>query len=297
MSSSRVLLAGASGAVGLEVLRLLRGRGHFVRTLSRCPHNAEKLRGLASEVVLCDATQPDGLAAAMAGIEVVVSCLGANVSLSLRERRGFRAVDLVANTNLLEAAKAAGVRRFVYLSVHPGPGYEHTRYLRAHREMEERIRASGLDASFVRPTGVFTALSDLLGMARAGVGSVVGDGRARSNPVHPLDVAEAVADVLLAGPLEVSVGGPQVLSREEVMLLAFQAVGKKPRIVHVPASLFRMLGVLLALVHPRLGDMLQFVAAVTTTDSVAPARGTRELLPWFQAQAQSPLKKRTGGAA
>jgi uncharacterized protein YbjT (DUF2867 family) len=282
MTPQRILLAGATGAVGSELLRWLRARGFFVRALSRSPENAARIREIASEVVLADVTRPEELAGACEGIEVVVSCLGANVSLSLRERRGFRAIDLAGNTNLLEAARRAGVQRFVYLSAHPAPGYDHTRYMQAHLEMEERIRASGLSFSFVRPTGIFTALGDMIPMARSGVGSVPGDGRAKANPVHPVDVAEALADVLFEGPLEVAVGGPDVLTREDIMRLAFEALGKKPRIVHVPAAVFRSMSVLLAPVHPRLSEMLEFVAAVTTSDSVAPVRGTRRLRAWFE---------------
>ncbi|AGP34700.1 hypothetical protein BE04_14355 [Sorangium cellulosum] len=285
MTVQRILLAGATGAVGSELLRLLRGRGHFVRTLSRTEGNAAGIRGLASEVVVADAAEPGAVTGALDGVDTVVSCLGANVSMTLRERRSYYDVDVVANTHLLEAAKRAGVKRFVYLSAHPGPGYAHTRYLAAHLQMEERIRASGLSFSFVRPTGIYSALNDVMAMARAGVGTVPGDGRARTNPVHPADVAEALAEVLAGGPDVVPVGGPDVMTRDEVMRLAFDAAGKEGLIVHVPAGVLRSTSVLLEGIHPRLSDLLEFAAAVMTSDSVAPARGTRPLRAWFEALA------------
>jgi uncharacterized protein YbjT (DUF2867 family) len=287
MTNSKVLLAGATGAVGRELLQLLRTRGHFVRTLSRTQANAVAIRGLADEVVLADATRAESLAGIAKGIDVVVSCLGANVSLSMRERRSFRAVDLVANTNLLDAAKQASVPRFVYLSAHPAPGYAHTRYMQAHLEMEERIRASGLSYTFVRPTGVFTALGDLLTMARLGVGSITGDGKAKTNPIHSADVAEALYEVLAAGPPELDIGGPEVLTREGIMRVAFEAIGKTPRILRVPGGLFKIYSAMLGFIHPRLSDMLEFLTAVTTTDAIAPPRGTRQLRGWFEEQARS----------
>lgn len=290
MNTSRVLLAGATGAIGHEVLKLLHAKKHFIRTLSRSQRNAEKIRSLASDVVLADATDARTLGDALTNIDVVISCLGANVSLSLSERRSFRSVDLVANTNLLEAAKRLGVKRFVYLSAHSGPGYDHTRYMRAHVEMEERIRSSGLSFSFVRPTGVFTALGDLVTMAQMGMGSVAGDGQAKANPIHPVDVAELLADVVTEGAEEIDAGGPEVLTREDVMRVAFEVVGKKPRIMHVPAGVFRMASGMMRFIHPRLSDMLEFVAFVTTTDSVAPVRGKRTLRPWFEELVQ----KRSG---
>ncbi|XXX79425.1 NAD(P)H-binding protein [Sorangium sp. So ce134] len=286
MTVQRILLAGATGAVGSELLRLLGGRGRFVRTLSRDPGNAARVRDLASEVVVADAAEPGAVTGALDGIDTIVSCLGASVSMTLRERRSYYEVDVVANTHLLEAAKRAGVKRFVYLSAHPGPGYAHTRYLSAHLQVEERIRASGISFSFVRPTGIYSALSDMIAMARAGVGAVPGDGLARTNPVHPLDVAEALAEVLAGGPDVVPVGGPDVMTRDEVMRLAFDAVGKEGHIVHIPAGVFRSTSVLLEGVHPRISDLLEFVAAVMTSDSVAPARGTRPLRAWFEALAR-----------
>ncbi|MDI1428901.1 SDR family oxidoreductase [Polyangium sorediatum] len=286
MSPPRVLLAGATGAVGSEVLRLLRERGHFVRTFSRSAKNAETIRPLASEVVLGDATRADSLGEALAGIDVVVSCLGANVALGTAERRSFRDVDLVAHENLLAAARRASATRFVYLSAHPGPGYDHTRYIRAHLDTEDMLRASGLSCTFVRPTGIYSALGDLIDMARWGVGSVAGDGTAKANPVHPVCVAEAMASVTEDGPEIVTVGGPEILTREEIMRLAFEVVGKRPRILHVPPGVFRFWSTMLRLPHPRLSDMLEFVAAVTTSDSVAEARGTRALRPWFEARAR-----------
>lgn len=290
MNTSRVLLAGATGAIGHEVLKLLHAKKHFIRTLSRSQRNAAKIRSLASDVVLADATDARTLGDALTNIDVVISCLGANVSLSLNERRSFRSVDLVANTNLLEAAKRLGVKRFVYLSAHSGPGYDHTRYMRAHVEMEERIRSSGLSFSFVRPTGVFSALGDLVTMAQMGMGSVAGDGQAKANPIHPVDVAELLADVVTEGAEEIDAGGPEVLTREDVMRVAFEVVGKKPRIMHVPAGVFRMASGMMRFIHPRLSDMLEFVAFVTTTDSVAPVRGKRTLRPWFEELVQ----KRSG---
>jgi hypothetical protein len=75
------------------------------------------------------------------------------------------------------------------------------------------------------------------------------------------------------------------MTRDEVMRLAFDAVGKKGLIVHVPAGVLRSTSVLLEGLHPRLSDLLEFVAAVMTSDSVAPARGTRPLRAWFEALA------------
>jgi hypothetical protein len=123
-----------------------------------------------------------------------------------------------------------------------------------------------------------------------GMGSVAGDGQAKANPIHPVDVAELLAGLVDEGPEAIDAGGPEVMTREEVMRVAFDVVGKKPRIMHVPSGVFRMASVMMRLVHPRIADMLEFVAFVTTNDSVAPVCGKRTLRPWFEALAQ----KRSG---
>ncbi len=278
----RVLLAGATGAIGSEILALLEAAGHAVRTLSRDPARAERLRARGHEVVVADATREDQVLTAAHGVDVVISALGANVGLGLRERRSFRAVDLVANANLLASAESGGVPRFVYVGVHVGPGYAETRYVKAHESFVGRLSAARITSTVVRPTGVFSALAPLVEMARKGRMPLIGDGAARTNPIHPADVAEACLRHLAEGPGDVSVGGPEVLTRRAIAERAFEAVGKPPRFVPVPAWYLRFMGGTVGLVHPRLGEMMQFAAAVGTSEGVAPPVGSRTIGAYFQ---------------
>ncbi len=280
----RVLLAGASGAIGSRVLRLLKARGVRVRALSRDPRRAIGLD--ADEHVLVDAASAGGLDAATRGVEIVISCLGANVSLRLRERRSYTQLDPLANANLLDAALATGVRRFVYIGVHTAPGYDQTRYCVAHEGFVERLRAAKISSTVLRPTGVMSALDDLLVMARMGLGTVVGDGEALTNPIHPDDVALAVVDALEEGPQDRTLGGPEVLSRRALVGCAFSALGKPLRAIHVPAALFRLNSLLLRPLHPRLSELLEFVAEVSTHDAVAEVAGERTLSEWYQGRLQ-----------
>ena len=123
-----VLIAGATGSVGSQALRLALDRGYRVTALAR---NAERLRETAHRVIPFDATQgiPE-----LAGQDVVISALGAPIAFAHKDRRAFRAVDFAGNVNLLKAAKRAGVSRFIYVSVHVEIGYAGTSYVRAHEE-------------------------------------------------------------------------------------------------------------------------------------------------------------------
>jgi nucleoside-diphosphate-sugar epimerase len=88
----------------------------------------------------------------------------------------------------------------------------------------------------VRPTGIFPIFDPFLAIARRGIAWIPGDGRALTNPVHPLDCVEACVEVLTVGhSISVSVGGPDIVTRKEIVRTAFEAVGKEPRILHIPA--------------------------------------------------------------
>ncbi len=155
MSEPTILVAGATGSIGKAMLPLLHGR---VRAAVRPGSTAALPTGV--ERVQVNVLDRASWAAACAGVDTVISALGASVSLTLRDRAGYGAIDLVAHQALAAAAAEAGVRRALYVSVHPAPGYDQTRYVRAHMEAEAVLRAALPSVTAVRPTGVFTALHD-----------------------------------------------------------------------------------------------------------------------------------------
>ena len=177
----RVFVAGATGAVGFEFVGLAKARGYFIHTLSRSPENARKLAGLADRVDVQDACT--GIPS-LEGIDVVVSSLGGPVTVNSREKRPYREIDLQGNRRLLDAALAAGVKRFLYVSVHLEAGYRQTAYIQAHEEFVDALRRSGLNYSVIRPTGIFAAFGDFVNLARKGLTTVIGDGRARTKNQH-----------------------------------------------------------------------------------------------------------------
>jgi uncharacterized protein YbjT (DUF2867 family) len=277
-----VLAAGANGILGKVVSRLLHEKGYRVRSFSRNPARAQALRGIADEIATGDATKPKTIERVLNGVDAVISCLGAPMGFTGKDRRSFRDVDTIANCNLIQAAKKAGVSRFVYVSVHTQPGYARTAYIRAHEEVIAELRKSGISFGVVSPTGMFPIFDPLLEMARRGILYIPGNGKALTNPVHPLDVAEACIGALdVSNDLSVSVGGPDILSREEIARMAFKAVGKKPKIVRIPRYVLLASAAMVQPFHPRYAEVLEFVAHVFTSECVAPTRGTRRLFDHF----------------
>lgn len=278
--SEKVLLAGATGRLGRHVRDELESRMYKVRALVRDPCN---LAGEDVEVFACDARNAGSLRGACDGVGAVISALGASLALRYTPpKAGYRDVDLGANLNLLAEAKRAGVRRFVYVSLYGAESLRGLGYVDAHEEFVEALAASGIEYAVVRPTGFFYVFEEVFKMARRGRALLAGSGEARTNPIHESDVARACVEALEGDVNELNVGGPEVYTRREVALLAFEALGKKPKLTSLPAGFMRSLIKPMKLFDRRLYDLLDFGAAVSTNDVVAPAYGTRNLREHFR---------------
>lgn len=277
-----VLVAGATGALGRHVVASLAARGWRVRALSR---DASKSVPGAAEVVAGDALVPASLAGVTQGCDAVFSCLGASIDPSpARGWRSYASVDVPANRALIAQARSTGVARFVYVSLHHDEEMKRTlQYVAAHETVVDMLRASGMAYGVLRPTGFFSAFGMLFDLARKGSVPLVGDGHATTNPLHEADLADACADSVEGiGPDEVSLGGPEVLSRRDAVHLAFAALGKAPRVLSMPAGLVRAMCWPMRLALPRTAHLTEFVAHISTHDCIAPARGTRTLAEYFR---------------
>ncbi len=236
-----VLVAGAAGALGRVVIHALTQRDHSLRALI---HNTPLPDELAAVTTRSgDALDPSQLAGACDGIDVVFSSLGASVIPSWgKGRKTFTRVDTPANQNLIEAARKAGVKRFVYVGVAGSRELGHLDYVRAHELVVTNLRESGLDYAVIRPTGLFSAFAVLVPMAARGPLPLIGDGLARTNPIHDGDVARACVEAI-EGPArekEMEVGGPEVLTRKEIAMLACEALGRPVRLRKLPVAVARL---------------------------------------------------------
>lgn len=274
-------MAGASGKLGGHLLAELAARGYTTRALVRDASRVKK--GSAGELFVADARDPARLKGACEGVACVVSALGASLALGLtRGGATFHEVDLRANLNLLAEARAAGVEKFVYVSLHGAEALRGLAYVDAHEEFVAALRSSGLAYTVVRPTGFFYVFAEIFKMAARGRAFIVGDGSARTNPIHEADVARACAGAVDSVEREIAVGGPDVYTRREVTELAFRALGRPPKITSLPPGLVRALVAPVQLFDRRLYDLLEFGVAVGTIELVAPPYGTHALAEYFR---------------
>jgi len=229
-----ILVTGAAGLVGrAAVAALLRQGVEHVRAVVREPAQVGDLRRLGAKVALLDATDPDGLAAAMDGVFTACSLTG---SLWSRPPEGPPTAVVDPAQVFLAAAKAAGVRRVVVCS--PAavgtPAAAGNPHLAAKAEVERMIAASGLEHAILRCAHVLGPGGRLLGLLAAGAAGpgqpsgapgrepvlVPGDGRQRVAPVWVGDVADAIATADDAAELSAvtwSLAGPTQLTFDELV--------------------------------------------------------------------------------
>ncbi|BCJ37265.1 3-beta hydroxysteroid dehydrogenase [Actinocatenispora thailandica] len=290
----KVFVAGSTGYLGSHIVRELKQRGHHVRALVRNPERLAPIRDAVDDVRTADATDPDALAGCCEGVDAVVSTVG------LVGKGGGKTcwdVDYGANRNLLDEAVRAGTGKFVYCSVVRAPALEKLQLVRAKRAFEQRLRDSGMAHTILFPNGFFSDFDAYLGMARKGRVFVFGNGGFRINPIDGADVAAAAADALGTDAAEIELGGPDVLTHEQIAQQAFGALGAKPRITHIPAWLLTAnLAVLRRVTPLRVHGTVEFPLTVLTHDVLSPATGQHHLAGYFR-QAATGETTAEGGRA
>jgi uncharacterized protein YbjT (DUF2867 family) len=281
-----VLVAGAAGQLGRRVTARLLDAGVPVRALVRDPR---KLGALAArvDVRVADARDEGSLSGVFDGVSAVFSAVGASVVPSLSAGwRGYHAVDVPANRNLIAAARAAGVPRFVYVSLLVNQATRSCAYVDAHEQVVELLRASDFDWCVLRPTGFHSGILAFLDLAKRGIAPLIGGGEVRTNPIADDDLAAvAVAQLCAAAPFvdrELPLGGPEIMTRRRMVELAFEALGRKPRLLAMPALLGRLLAFFVRPLSPRISDFLRFAVALGEDDLIAPVRGARPLLASYE---------------
>ena len=280
-----ILVVGATGSLGGRITRGLLAQGRKVRIPSRNnpisaelaaqgrANTAESLVGEGAEAAYADLKEPDTLAAAVAGIDTVITTATAT------QRGGgdtVPAVDLQGALNLIAAAKAGGVKRFIYTSAagampgHPVPLYD------IKGQCEAALEASGMEYTILRPA-VF--MEPWIGMI-VGVPlmvkqpiTLIGQGDHHHNFISEADVAAfalAVVDNPQAVNQRLEIGGPASYTWTQIVNTAGQVMGAELPVQYLP------LGSELPLLPPEVGNLLngmETFEAYIDMNETAPAYG------------------------
>jgi NADH dehydrogenase len=230
VSGDLTLVAGSTGLLGGKICDLLASQQRAVRALVRPtsdPAKVERLRALGADVVVGDIEQPETLGPAVAGATHVVTT--ASTFPADQRPDAIDIVERAGTSNLVDAAAAAGVRRFVHVSLlETAPAYPHQQ---AKLAAEAHLIASGMEYAILKP-GSFADVwfSPMLGFDVAGgTVQIFGDGTAPQTWICTDDVARFAVWALDADEARnaaIELGGPDSLSQLDVVGIYEELLGK-----------------------------------------------------------------------
>lgn len=223
------LLVGATGLLGPEVCSRLAGAGHRVRALVRATADPEKrqaLEALGATLIEGDIKDPASLARACAGVDAVIST--ASSTLSRQAGDSIESVDHQGQLSLVDAARRAGVGRFVFVSFRENPAIQFP-LSTAKRAVERALKTSGMAYTIIQACYFMEVwLSPALGFdVTSRRVRFYGDGEQPLSWISYRDVARAAADAVIDGVGQhevVELGGPHALSPKDVVGM-FKAAG------------------------------------------------------------------------
>jgi uncharacterized protein YbjT (DUF2867 family) len=241
-----ILVTGGTGFVGGHVVRELRGRNLPVRCLVRDLRRGAKLAAWGCKLEEGDVTDPGSLRRAVAGVDAVIHLVG----IRQGRRDEFQRIMVAATSDLLAAAKDAGVRRFVHMSALGTT--EETKdlvpYYGAKWENERQVQSAGIPYVVFRPSFVFGPdggiLPTFVKLAKlTPVTPIIGSGRQRIQPIWAEDVAKYFAEAVerndVAGRV-FELGGPDVVSWNEFWERLKRIRRIRRPSIHVPVGLMKV---------------------------------------------------------
>ena len=290
MARARVAVTGSFGFTGRALTERLLAAGHEVVTLSRRSGAGDPLAGRITVRPL-DLERGDELRASLDGVETLFN------TYWLRFPRGSSTFEraVARSAALLAAARGAGVRRVVHVSVVNAAADAETPYVRAKAALEAVVRSSGLEWAIVRPTLTY-GMGDILinnlawALRRLPVYGLPGLGRYTVQPVHVDDVARICVEAA-TGPSGVTAdaAGPETMQYRELVDRVRTAIGSRSIVVPMPhAAVLAAAKVLGLLVHDVVltrDEIRELTSSLLTSHE--PARGEIRISDWVPKNADA----------
>jgi len=276
-----IVVTGAAGNVGSNTVRRLAELGQPVRALVHSRERAEergRLEGLDIEWAEGDVTRPETLQSAFRDATAIVHTVAIAIE---KGGRNYEAINYQGTVNVVNAAHEAGVRRFINISQLGADSKLPYRFLASKGKAQEYVAASELDWTAFRPSVIWGPYDEFANtFARLVPFSpiiypIIGDENARFHTVWIGDVATCIAKALddpTTIGKEYELGGPEVLTLEEIERRTLQAIGARRTMVRFPMPLLRIVVTLMEKLLPAppvTRSLLELLAVpnVTTTNA------------------------------
>jgi uncharacterized protein YbjT (DUF2867 family) len=228
------LVTGATGDLGRRIVRQLRERDLPVRAFVRLSSRYSELENRGAEIFIGDLKRERDIEKACRGVRYIITAHGGGDAQALEYR---------ANVELIDRAKAEGVEHFVFTSVLGADrGYEDSPVFKAKREVEKVLSNSGLNYTILRPSALASSLLPLAERFKdTGFYLLIGDPKNRTSVVSTDDVATiAIASTEVEGARDriLPVGGPEVITREQIYQIFSRVFNREPIVINPPLMLF-----------------------------------------------------------
>lgn len=254
MDASLHAVTGAFGYSGRYIARRLLDEGHPVLTLTNTRPAHDPFDGRV-RVRPLEFDRPDALSASLRGVDVLYNTYWVRF-----ERHGFSHERAVENSGkLFEAAREAGVRRIVHVSIANPSRESPLTYFRGKAQVEKMLTASGLSHAILRPTVLFGREDILINniawmLRRFPVFGVFGSGRYRLQPIYVGDLAEvAVQQAASDDDVTLDAIGPETFAFRDLVRTLGEAIGHPRPVVPIPPAVGYAVGWLMGTL---LGDVV-----------------------------------------
>lgn len=234
-----LLVVGATGTLGRQITRRALDEGHQVRCLVRSFKKAAFLKEWGAELVRGDLCEPETLKPALEGISAVIDAATTRATDSI----SIQQVDWQGKVNLIQAAKAANVNRFIFFSILDAEKYSHVPLMEIKRCTELFLAESGLNYTILRPCGF---LQGLIGQYAIPILEgqsvwVMGD-TAPTAYMDTQDIAKFAIRALSVPATEnkaFPVVGPRAWGAYEIIRLCERLSGREAKVSRMPLGLLR----------------------------------------------------------
>lgn len=278
---TNVLIAGAGGPLGSYLRKELAEWAIPVSELV-ISHDILRVRESGStNLIPFDGSNFESFQGVCEGIDAVVSILCTDTD-TLNED-----INLKANLYLLEEAKRAGIQKYIHLSLNGVNRGNQNKASDLGGALQDLLRESGLAYTIIHVNSLFSDARKLLCMARYGTIILFGNGEQMLNPIHEADLAEVCVKAIVQREKELYVGGPDILTQNEMAEMALLAWNKPPEILHLPvwirSAFLQMVKVLLP--ESLFSSLRKLLPALVQSHTVT-RYGTHRLQDFFNQEVQ-----------